>query len=79
MCNCIKEIEVKIHEKYPTHNGKTVEKVQAESTYRFPDFMRITATNYNLVIENQKKQIPIMVSHTYCPWCGEKIPETEEK
>jgi len=71
-CKCIDEIKSKIHERYPTYNNKKVVKVQIDGTYRVPDFKIVTTTDFNLVIENQKKEIPIKMSHAFCPWCGIK-------
>jgi hypothetical protein len=73
MCNCIKEIETKILEAYPVYNNKKVEKVEASGVFNLSKgFRKETTTNFMLVIENQKKEIPIQVSHTFCPFCGIK-------
>ena len=35
MCNCITEIEKKVHEKFPEHNRKKVESVSGSTKYQF--------------------------------------------
>ena len=75
-CNCIKEIEERLLAHYPTYNNKTVRKVTANGSYRIPDFKKVTMTEFNLEIENQKKEHPISIAHSFCPFCGNKH-ETE--
>lgn len=79
MCECLKEIEKKIHEKFPVYNRKNVLKVQAHVVFRFPDMKAVTTTEFNLKLEGQKKEVPIQVNHTFCPYCGVRNEPLEEE
>lgn len=72
MCDCIKEIEKKVHEKFPVYNRKKVLNVSAHVVFKFPDMKSVTTTDFNLELENQKKEVPVAVNHTFCPFCGER-------
>lgn len=79
MCNCIKEIEAKVHEKFPEYNKKKVVQVSADSVYILPKFIRRTYTNFSLQLDGQKKEVDIQINHSYCPFCGTKHPEPENE
>ncbi|WP_417366833.1 hypothetical protein [Flavobacterium beibuense] len=80
MCNCISEIEKKIHDKYPTHNGKEVESVNAHVIWIFTDdgMDKGTSTEFVMTLKGQKKKHPVEVNHTYCPFCGIKYKQEDE-
>lgn len=85
-CNCIKDIESKVLEQYPWHNKKKVEKARMETSFGIHEgeMICITRTNVNLTLAGQKKEIPVAVTHSFCPFCGiehfpkDKEAETEE-
>lgn len=74
MCDCIKEIEKKVLEKFPTHNGKKVEKAKMDTCFIFSEgkVTSGTKTDVQLELVGQKKKIPVAINHSYCPFCGEE-------
>lgn len=73
MCKCIEQLESRIITHYPTYNKKKVIKVQIDGIYNISNgFSKETTTKFYLIIENQKKEIPIKIVHTFCPFCGIK-------
>jgi len=71
-CNCIKEIESKILEKHPTWNGKNVTDVSMDKIFTFNPTDVRTSTNVVIEVEGQKKKYDVGMTHTFCPFCGEK-------
>lgn len=75
MCNCINEIQQKIVENKPEHNKKKVLKATANAMFPISEGQMLekrTYTDFDLTLEGQIKEVPLLVNHTYCPWCGVK-------
>ena len=76
MCNCIKEIEVRVlnHLRNKNEYKKPIESVRMEGMgFLMGDSISMnTKTNFIITLTGQKKKHTVPVFHSYCPFCGEK-------
>ena len=83
MCDCIKRIEKEILEKREEYKGRKLLKAKLQHT-TFPMsglkiMGRITTQPLELELEGRKTPLKTDISHTYCPWCGEKYLKEESQ
>ena len=76
MCNCIIEIENVIPEKTGEWEGKKILSVIMQNV-TFPIIKlkiqgKITTQAIELKLEGRKSPLKTSVSHSFCPFCGEK-------
>lgn len=78
MCNCLNDIQEKIIQKYSVWKSKKVEDVKAPKVFYMIEtetenkMVSGTASEFDLKLEGIKKEHPVQVRHTFCPFCGIK-------
>ena len=82
MCNCIKEAEINLAKDIGEINGKKILSASMMNV-NFPISNlklvgRITTQPIKFTLEGRKTPFETSLSHTYCPWCGEKYSEFSE-
>jgi len=74
MCDCIKNIQKEILEKYPIWEGKKVVSYTHDNWGICFDTGKVTYNiGFDIKFENQKKQGHTSMPYTYCPHCGKKV------
>jgi len=80
MCDCIKILEEKLHERcLETSFKKPFESVEIEQAFVMTGNVMTTKTYSRAIITltGQKKKIDSNIMHSHCPFCGEKIADPE--
>lgn len=77
-CKCIEEIESKIKEAHPTWAGKKIVGIKMDKVFTFSPIDIRTSTNIIIEVEGQKKKYDVGMTHTFCPFCGEKQTKVVE-
>lgn len=77
MCDCIEDLQQKIKDhctKNKTYK-KPIKRVKIEDKILIlGDKLQLkTVSNFEIELEGQKKKPLMPVTHSYCPFCGEKI------
>lgn len=71
-CNCIKEKEAALVGK--EFNGhKVISATIVSGILAEPDFEFLSTSHVELVLEGVNKKKEIMLSHSFCPFCGTSI------
>jgi hypothetical protein len=78
MCDCIKEIEKKLHENCLKHKyRKPFEKVKIEQRFvinkKDGSLGQRMFTKALITLNGQNKKLEEIILHSYCPFCGEEI------
>lgn len=77
MCNCTTEIPQKFIEKQPIPN-QVITKASLATVFNLSLGTERTSTTATLEFEGKAKDRKIEISHTYCPFCGEKYEGRKE-
>lgn len=83
MCDCIKNMEKVIPEKTGTISGKKIISASMQNVI-FPMNNlkitgKITTQPLELKLEGRKTPLKSNLSHTFCPWCGERYERDREE
>lgn len=81
MCNCISTISKP--ESYTHPKGKTIVSVDVPTALKWDQqantLTAVTVSVAMLTIEGRIAREPFSLSHTYCPFCGEKYGQQAEE
>jgi hypothetical protein len=73
MCECVTRIQTEMKEKCQGQFRKPIASVAcAGLVLSFNDGRTRSTTTFNVELEGQKKLESVKITHSYCPWCGEK-------
>lgn len=74
MCNCLTDIQKKISEKYPEWKGKKVISITPPTVFYIQNDKMVsgTSSDFDIKVEGIKKDYPVSIKHTFCPFCGVK-------
>lgn len=84
MCNCVKDIEVRMLENFKS-SDRYKKPVQAVSIndVGFPivdgKLLMLTCSTLEVTIDGQKKKEKVNMFHSYCPFCGLKYEEAARR
>ncbi len=73
MCNCIKEVAQKFVDRQPLE-GEIIEEARLASGWMAEDgnLVAVTRLAISLTLTGKKKPKLMEITHSYCPFCGEK-------
>lgn len=83
MCDCIKNIEKDLPEKTGEISGKKIISASMQNVV-FPMSNlkitgKITTQPIELKLDGRKTPFKSSLSHTFCPWCGEKYERDRDE
>jgi hypothetical protein len=79
-CNCINEIETEVAKRdYQGKKIKSVKFLSAVLIFGIGKAEKITTSELEAEVEGMKKKPTINMVHTYCPFCGTKIKDDDNR
>lgn len=71
-CTCIEDMTKKLHERYDGKTKKPIESVTIQTCINFTSGALDTYSDAKIALVGQKKEISVILAHTFCPFCGEQ-------